>query len=70
VTKIVKHSRESTGTTAHGLLLGLDLDGTLEISNSFPLPQHAAGEEDEKSTKYLGNAKYNSSRASIYQFYL
>ncbi|KAH9486863.1 Eukaryotic translation initiation factor 3 subunit H [Psilocybe cubensis] len=50
VTKIIKHAREAVGATAHGLLLGLDLDGILEVSNSFPLPHHA-GEEDEKSAK-------------------
>ncbi|KIM48132.1 hypothetical protein M413DRAFT_439853 [Hebeloma cylindrosporum] len=50
VTKIIKHAREAPSTTAHGLLLGLDLDGILEVSNSFPLPYHA-GDEDEKSSK-------------------
>lgn len=38
---------------AHGLLLGLDLDGVLEVSNSFPLPPHS-GEDDEKSVKSTG----------------
>jgi hypothetical protein len=33
--------------------LGLDLDGTLEVSNCFPLPHHA-GDEDEKSAKLAG----------------
>lgn len=47
VAKIIKHARESSSTMAHGLLLGLDLDGVLEVSNSFPLP----GEDDEKSAK-------------------
>jgi translation initiation factor 3 subunit H len=40
---------------AHGLLLGLDLDGMLEVSNSFPLPVHS-GEDDEKSAKSTGKA--------------
>jgi len=53
VTKIIKHAREAPSTTAHGLLLGLDLDGILEVSNSFPLPHHA-GDEDEKSSKSTG----------------
>ncbi|KAF8349996.1 hypothetical protein F5887DRAFT_914015 [Amanita rubescens] len=52
VTKIIKHAREAPSTTAHGLLLGLDLDGTLEVSNSFPLPQHS--EDGDKSTKTIG----------------
>ncbi|KII93207.1 hypothetical protein PLICRDRAFT_99606 [Plicaturopsis crispa FD-325 SS-3] len=58
VTKILKHSREAPSTTAHGLLLGLDLDGTLEISNSFPLP-HRGGDEDDKSSKSI--ARYQAS---------
>ncbi|KAG5342396.1 hypothetical protein C0989_002231 [Termitomyces sp. Mn162] len=53
VTKILKHTIESPSTTAHGLLLGLDLDGTLEVSNSFPLPHHGS-EEDDRSSKSVG----------------
>ncbi|KAG6911905.1 hypothetical protein DXG01_000152 [Tephrocybe rancida] len=58
VTKILKHAREAPSTTAHGLLLGLDLDGTLEISNSFPLPHHGA-DEDDRSSKSV--ARYQAS---------
>ncbi|KAI0067730.1 hypothetical protein BV25DRAFT_1896724 [Artomyces pyxidatus] len=53
VSKIIKHSSESHAPNVHGLLLGLDLDGTLEVSNSFPLP-HNVGDEDDKSTKNAG----------------
>lgn len=53
VTKILKHAREAPSTAAHGLLLGLDLDGVLEVSNSFSLPHHS-GDEDDKSTKSIG----------------
>ena len=53
VTKIIKHAREAPSSTAHGLLLGLDLDGILEVSNSFALLHHA-GDEDEKSAKATG----------------
>lgn len=55
MTKIIKHGHEAPSSTAHGLLLGLDLDGTLEVSNSFPLP-HRAGDEDEKSAKSIGES--------------
>ncbi|ESK89317.1 eukaryotic translation initiation factor 3 subunit [Moniliophthora roreri MCA 2997] len=58
VSKIMKHARDSPSTSAHGLLLGLDLDGTLEVSNSFPLPHHM-GDEDEKSSKSV--ARYQAS---------
>jgi translation initiation factor 3 subunit H len=50
VSKIIKHAGDARHAT--GLLLGLDLDGVLEISNSFPLP-HASADEDDKSTKAL-----------------
>jgi len=52
-TKIIKHSLDLLSSNAHGLLLGLDLDGTLEVSNSFPLPNHSS-EEDDKSAKSVG----------------
>ncbi|KAJ7837514.1 translation initiation factor 3 subunit 3 [Mycena olivaceomarginata] len=58
VTKILKHSREASSATVHGLLLGLDLDGTLEVSNSFALPHHVS-DEDEKSAK--SSARYQAS---------
>ncbi|KAI0936563.1 hypothetical protein AcW1_000764 [Taiwanofungus camphoratus] len=58
VTKIIKHSREAQSSTAHGLVLGLDLDGTLEVSNSFPLPNHSSSDEDDKSIK--GVARYQA----------
>ena len=57
VSKIIKHSREAHPSTALGVLIGIDLDGTLEVSNSFPLPQ--INEEEEKSSKSL--ARYQTS---------
>lgn len=53
VTKIIKHAREALSSTAHGLLLGLDLDGILEVSNSFALP-HYVGDDEDKSAKSSG----------------
>ncbi|TFY83600.1 hypothetical protein EWM64_g420 [Hericium alpestre] len=58
VSKITKHSSDSHSTPVHGLLLGLDLDGILEVSNSFPLPHHAS-DEDDKTSK--GAARYQAS---------
>jgi len=49
VTKIIKHARQSPPHTAHGLLLGLDLDGVLEVSNSFALPHHVGDDEPKSS---------------------
>ncbi|KIJ21678.1 hypothetical protein PAXINDRAFT_165103 [Paxillus involutus ATCC 200175] len=53
VTKIVQHGRDAPSASAHGLLLGLDLEGVLEVSNSFPLPSHG-NDDDEKSSKSIG----------------
>jgi hypothetical protein len=48
--KIMKHSQESTN--ANGLLLGIDLDGVLNVTNSFAMPNIT--DDDEKSNKSAG----------------
>jgi translation initiation factor 3 subunit H len=58
VTKIVNHGRNTTSGGAYGLLVGLDLDGTLEVSNCFPLPNRAF-DDDEKAAK--STARYQAS---------
>ncbi|KAG8936520.1 hypothetical protein FRC03_002510 [Tulasnella sp. 419] len=57
-TKIIKHSRESQPSTATGTLLGLDLEGTLEVSNSFPLPSRGGEDEDGGKTS---SSRYQAS---------
>ncbi|KAI5123765.1 hypothetical protein M0805_000354 [Coniferiporia weirii] len=57
VSKIVKHGSEAQPGSGLGLLIGIDLDGTLEISNTFPLPN--ANDEEEKTSK--GLARYQAS---------
>ncbi|KAJ7597115.1 translation initiation factor 3 subunit 3 [Mycena floridula] len=57
VSKILKHAREAPSKSVHGLLLGLDLDGVLEVSNSFALPNHSH-DDDEKSSK--STARYQA----------
>lgn len=69
VSKIIKHSIESHSSVVHGLLLGLDLDATLEVSNSFPLP-HNVGDEDEKSLKSAGLPSLAFLRISLRPEYL
>lgn len=54
VSKIIKHGREAA--FGSGSLLGLDFDGTLEVSNSFPLP--AFSEEEDKAAKNVAQANY------------
>ncbi|KIK71080.1 hypothetical protein GYMLUDRAFT_33206 [Collybiopsis luxurians FD-317 M1] len=58
VSKILKHSCDSTSSSPFGLLLGIDLDGYLEVSNSFALP-HRSGDDDDKSAKSV--ARYQAS---------
>lgn len=53
--KIIKHGRETNFGT--GTLLGLDLDGTMEVSNSFPLPVFS--EEDDKAAKSIAQGVNN-----------
>ncbi|KAG5438035.1 hypothetical protein PCANB_000382 [Pneumocystis canis] len=51
VLKIIKHSRESfAGSLAIGQLLGLDINGILQITNSFPL-SHGYDTENTFSTQ-------------------
>ncbi|GJJ08848.1 hypothetical protein Clacol_003068 [Clathrus columnatus] len=60
VSKIIKHGRDmasaSSSVPAYGLLLGLDLDGTLEVSNCFAMPN--SSDEDERTGKAA--ARYQS----------
>ncbi len=56
-------STQKRVSSAHRLLLGLDLDGTLEVSNSFPIPHHA-NDDDDKSTKGVGHPLPNTSAPS------
>lgn len=56
VMKIMKHSQESTN--ANGLLLGIDLDGVLNVTNSFAMPNIT--DDDEKSNKSAANARYQT----------
>ncbi|WFD29201.1 hypothetical protein MSPP1_000207 [Malassezia sp. CBS 17886] len=61
--KIVKHCKDShasNGGNAWGALLGVDVGGTLDVSNAFALPgaRSDRGEEEDRSTKgalqYMG----------------
>lgn len=54
--KIVKHCKDShaaNGSNAWGTLLGMEMDGVLEVSNVFGLPgaRVERGDEEERSTK-------------------
>ncbi|KAJ2808798.1 hypothetical protein FBU31_006776 [Coemansia sp. 'formosensis'] len=46
VLKIVKHARESFPTSVNGQLLGLEINGVLEVTNAFAVPTQLGTEED------------------------
>ncbi|KAJ2898094.1 hypothetical protein IWW38_001504 [Coemansia aciculifera] len=46
VLKIVKHARESHPTSVNGQLLGLEINGVLEVTHAFPVPTQLGSEED------------------------
>lgn len=50
--KIMKHSQESSN--ANGLLVGIDLDGTMHVTNSFAMPN--LSDDDDKSGKTAGKS--------------
>jgi translation initiation factor 3 subunit H len=49
--KIIKHCRESYPNDVTGQLLGLDDQGTLEVTNCFPFPSD--GDEDASGNSIL-----------------
>ncbi|KAF9316101.1 hypothetical protein BG000_011679 [Podila horticola] len=53
VLKIVKHCRESIPATVTGQLMGLDVNGVLEVTHSFPMPKNQESEDFEGSTYQL-----------------
>ncbi|RKP06535.1 eukaryotic translation initiation factor 3 subunit H-like protein [Thamnocephalis sphaerospora] len=50
--KIIKHCRERHSGTVTGQLLGLDVDGCLEVTNCFPLPQSGKNDDGSNITIY------------------
>ncbi|KAF9185656.1 Eukaryotic translation initiation factor 3 subunit H [Haplosporangium sp. Z 767] len=53
VLKIVKHCRESVPATVTGQLMGLDVNGVLEVTHSFPMPKNLDSEDLEGSQYQL-----------------
>lgn len=50
--KIIKHCKESAPTVVCGELLGLDVDGVLEVTASFPLPEDAGDPRSADALEY------------------
>ncbi|KAF9987143.1 Eukaryotic translation initiation factor 3 subunit H [Modicella reniformis] len=53
VLKIAKHCRESAPATVTGQLMGLDVNGVLEVTHSFPMPKNQDSEDFEGSQYQL-----------------
>ncbi|KAJ3094525.1 Eukaryotic translation initiation factor 3 subunit H [Phlyctochytrium planicorne] len=47
VMKIIKHCRDNHPVTAYGQLLGVDIAGTLEVTNCFPVTSKTQDDESE-----------------------
>jgi len=59
VLKIVQHCKENLPDLITGQLLGLDLDGALEVTNCFPFPSKVGEEgEEQKEGESAGGAEY------------
>ena len=57
----MKHSADAQPNQALGLLLGLDLDGTLEVSGCFQLPSSPS--DDDKANKSMQTYQMQMIRA-------
>jgi len=53
--KLIKHCHENLPDLVTGQLLGLDVNSTLEVTNSFPFPQR----EDESVDETEYGAQYS-----------
>ncbi|KAJ5893929.1 Eukaryotic translation initiation factor 3 subunit H [Penicillium taxi] len=59
VMKIIKHCSQTFPTTATGSIVGMDVDGTLEITNSFPFPV-----VEQPTESHFDNASPNPAAAA------
>lgn len=66
LTKLVKHSKDAHPNMASGLLLGLDLQGALEVTNLFGLPKNALrASNDDGEDRNQGNASSGSNSRAV-----
>lgn len=60
--KIIKHCKDSVPQLVTGLLLGLDIGSTLEVTNCFPFPTRG-GEDDEEDDIAASNFQLEMMRS-------
>lgn len=66
---MIKHCSSTYPTTATGSLLGMDVNGTLQVTNSFPFPTIDASTADarEDSIQHLAAAAPRAKGNALYQ---
>jgi len=69
VMKMIKHSSQSYPTTATGSLVGMDVNGTLQVTNSFPFPTLDTSNTDshQESSQNVAAAAPRSKANALYQ---
>lgn len=67
--KLIKHSSQTYPTTATGSLVGMDINGTLQITNSFPFPTIDTSNTDshQESAQSIAAAAPRSKANALYQ---
>jgi len=67
--KVIKHSSQSFPTVATGSLVGMDVNGTLQITNSFPFPAVDPSTQDghQESLHTLAAAAPRAKSNAAYQ---
>jgi len=65
--KIIKHSNQTFPTTATGSLVGLDVNGALQITNCFPFPSIDAPAQDGHQDMNLAAAAPRAKANVAYQ---
>jgi len=68
VIKVIKHCREHRPQLVTGQLVGLDLENTLEVTNSFPFQSKVSEDEDEDVEKIASEgAEYQAKMLRCFQ---
>ncbi|KAF2154894.1 eukaryotic translation initiation factor 3 subunit 3 [Myriangium duriaei CBS 260.36] len=64
ITRIIKHGSQSFPSVATGALVGMDVNGTLQITNSFPFPVVESNQEGYDSANAAAAAPRAKSNAA------
>ena len=62
--RVIKHSSQAFPTVATGALVGMDVNGVLQITNSFPFPVVDSGNENHDGSSMAAAAPRAKSNAA------